>query len=92
MTALFILMRRHLKGLDDMNIGHGLFQAALGTIIMSAVILGWLQLGSRYSIWIVAPIGIIAGGMIYVAIMFMLRVPELKELADAIRRRLIKNS
>ena len=92
MTALFILMRRHLKGLDDMNIGRGLFQAALGTIIMSAVILGWLQLGSRYSIWIVAPIGIIAGGMIYVAIMFMLRVPELKELADAIRRRLIKNS
>ena len=88
MSALFILMRRRLKGLDDLNIGRGLLQAAVGTVVMSAVILGWLQLGSRYSVWIIAPVGIMAGGIVYAAIMFMLRVPELGELVSVIKRRL----
>jgi len=88
MSALFILMRRRLKGLDSMNIGRGLLQAALATLVMSAVILGWLHFASRYSVWIIAPVGIIAGGIIYVAIMYMLRVPELGELVSAVKRRL----
>ncbi|MFZ1042629.1 MAG: murein biosynthesis integral membrane protein MurJ [Anaerolineales bacterium] len=88
MTALFILMRRQLKGLDSMNIGRGLLQSALATLLMSAVILGWLHFSSGYSVWIIAPVGIIAGGMIYVAIMFILRVPELGELIKAVRRRM----
>jgi putative peptidoglycan lipid II flippase len=92
MSALFILMRRRLKGLDDRNIGRGLLQAVFATLVMSLSLWGWLQLTSGYSVWIIAPVGIVAGGIIYVAIMFMLRVPELKELTDGIRRRLIKNS
>jgi putative peptidoglycan lipid II flippase len=87
-TTLFILMRRRLKGLDSLNIGRGLLQSALATIVMSAIILGWMQLASHYSVWIVAPAGIIAGGVVYVAMMFMLRVPELNELISAIQRRL----
>lgn len=90
MSALFILMRRQLKGLDSMNIGRGLLQSALATLVMSAVILGWLHFASGFSVWIIAPVGIIAGGIVYVAIMYMLRVPELKELTNAIQRRLIK--
>ena len=88
MTALFILMRRHLKGLDSMNIGRGLLQAGFATLVMSLALWGWLQITSGYSVWITAPIGIVAGGIIYVAIMFILRVPELNELVGAIRRRL----
>ncbi len=88
MSALFILMRRRLKGLDSLNIGRGLFQSALATLVMSGVILGWLHYGSGYSVWIVAPVGILAGGMVYVLIMWALRVPELGELVSAIRRRL----
>ena len=88
MSALFILMRRRLKGLDSMNIGRGLLQSALATLLMSAVILGWLHFSSGSSVWIIAPVGIIAGGIIYVAIMFMLRVPELGELVNAIHRRM----
>ena len=91
MTALFILMRRHLKGLDDMNIGRGLLQAGFATLVMSLFIVGWLHFASGFSVWIIAPVGIIAGGIAYVAIMFMLRVPELGEMINAIRRRLIKN-
>jgi len=87
MIALYVLMRRRLKGLDSLNIGHGLLQAALATIVMSGIILGWLQWGSNYSVWIVAPVGIVAGGIVYVLILFILRVPELRELISAIRRR-----
>jgi putative peptidoglycan lipid II flippase len=88
MSALFILMRRRLKGLDDMNIGRGLLQAVFATLVMSLALWGWLQFTSGFSVWIIAPIGIIAGGIIYIAIMFMLRVPELNELVWVIKRRL----
>ncbi len=88
MSALFILMRRRLKGFNSMNIGRGILQSALATLLMSAVILGWLRYASSYSVWIIAPVGIIAGGIIYVAIMFMLHVPELNELINAVRRRI----
>jgi len=88
MSALFVLMRRRLKGLDTLTIGRGLLQSALATIVMSAIILGWLNLGSSYSIWIVAPVGILAGGMVYALVMWVLRVPELSELIHAIERRL----
>ena len=79
MSALFILMRRRLKGLDSMNIGRGLLQSVLATLLMSAAILGWLHFSSGFSVWIIAPVGIIIGGIVYVAIMYMLRVPELGE-------------
>ncbi len=87
MSALFILMRRRLKGLDESNLGRGLLQSTLATLAMSLVLLGWLKFSFGYSVWLIAPIGIIAGGMIYIAMMFMLRVPELSELVGAIRRR-----
>ncbi len=92
MSVLFVLMRRQLKGLDDLNIGGGLLQSILATLVMSLALWAWLHFASGYSVWIVAPIGIIAGGIIYALMMFILRVPELKELTDAIQRRLIKNS
>lgn len=88
MSALFILMRRRLKGLDDQNIGRGLFQAGFATLMMSLALWAWLHFASGYSVWILAPIGIMAGGIIYAAIMFILRVPELGELVNTIRRRL----
>ncbi|HUI88083.1 MAG TPA: murein biosynthesis integral membrane protein MurJ [Anaerolineales bacterium] len=86
-STLFILMRLRLKGLDSMNIGRGLLQSAIATAIMCAIIIGWLNFGSPYSVWIVAPVGIIAGGMAYALMMYILRVPELNELINAIRRR-----
>jgi len=88
MSALFILMRRRLKGLDDLSIGRGLLQAVFATLVMSLALWAWLHFAAGYSIWIIAPVGIVAGAFVYVAIMFMLRVPELGELINAIRRRI----
>jgi len=92
MTALIILMRRQLKGLDGSNIWRGLVQALLGTFAMSAVLIGWLQFTSGVSIWIIVPVGIAAGGLVYAAIMFALRVPELAAILNTIRSRLRRSN
>jgi len=88
MTALIILMRRQLKGLDGANIWRGLIQAILGTLAMSAVLIIWLQFTSGNSVWIIAPVGIVAGGLVYAAMMFALRVPEVSMVLNAVRSRL----
>ncbi|MBI1793465.1 MAG: murein biosynthesis integral membrane protein MurJ [Chloroflexi bacterium] len=86
MTALFILMRRRLKGLDGMNIWRGFIQAALGTLAMSLVIIFWSQIES--SVWISGLGGVALGGLVYAAMMFALRVPELAAVINGIARRL----
>ena len=88
MTALLVLMRRRLKGLDGANILRGSVQAILGTLAMSAALFGWLQFTSGVSVWIVAPVGILVGGLVYTAIMIVLRVPELTAVLNAVRSRL----
>ncbi len=92
MTALIILMRRQLKGLDGANIWRGLVQAMLGTFAMSAVLLVWLQFTPGVSIWIIAPVGIAAGGLVYAAMMFALRVSELATIVNAVRSRLKRSN
>ncbi|MBI1855420.1 MAG: hypothetical protein HYR93_06100, partial [Chloroflexi bacterium] len=86
MTALFILMRRRLKGLHGMNIWRGFIQAALGTLAMSLVIVFWSQIES--SVWISGLGGVALGGLVYAAMMFVLRVPELAAVINGIARRL----
>jgi len=58
---------------------------------MSAAVLLVLRFGAGLSAWLLAPIGIAAGGLAYALTMAALRVPELDVLIGALRRRLIKN-
>ena len=92
MTALIILMRRQLKGLDGAHIWRGLVQAFLGTFAMSALLFVWMQFTTGDSVWIIAPVGIIAGGLIYVIIIFALRVPELATILNAARSKLRRSN
>jgi hypothetical protein len=55
---------------------------------MSLSILGWLSLASKLNIWVIAIAGVIIGGGVYVLVLWILRVPELKYLVDAVLRRL----
>lgn len=92
MTALIILMRRKLIGLDGANIWRGLLQAFLGAFAMSAILLGWLQFTAGVSVWIIVPVGIIAGGLVYAAMLFALRAPELAAILNAARSKLRKSN
>jgi hypothetical protein len=55
---------------------------------MTLVIFGWFFLGKDLSVWIIAPIGVIAGGGVYFAALWALRVPELQYLVSGVLRRL----
>jgi len=88
MTGLFILMRRRLKGINGAQIASGFFQSALGAFVMSAILFGLLKFLAPVSVWILVPVGIFAGGIVYAAMMFVLRVPELTAVMNGIARRL----
>jgi putative peptidoglycan lipid II flippase len=90
-TALFIIMRKRLKGLNDFHILRGGLLATAGTLAMSAAVLLCLLFFTGQPAWLLTISGIAAGGLAYVLMMAMLRVPELDMLVKAIRRRLIKN-
>jgi putative peptidoglycan lipid II flippase len=87
-TVLFIIMRRKLNGIEGNHILRGVVPSILAVIAMSLSLFGWLYFGKNYSVWILAPIGVIVGGGIYIAALWILRVPELHYLANGILRRL----
>ena len=86
MTALFVLMRRRLKGLEGGNIWQGFAQAALGSVLMSLVVIFWSQL--RGSVWILAIGGVALGGSFYALTLWVMKVPEAAGLMNWITRRI----
>ncbi len=86
MSALFVLMRRRLKGIDGMNILRGFGQSALGTLAMSLIIVIWMQ--AQGSVWIIGLGGVALGTIVYAFAIWVMKVPELFALYNGITRRL----
>jgi hypothetical protein len=55
---------------------------------MGVSLAAWLYFGKELSNWILLPIGVIFGGGIYAAILWILRVPELTYMTNSALRRL----
>jgi putative peptidoglycan lipid II flippase len=90
-TTLFIIMRKRLNGINGFHILRGGLISTGGTLAMSVAVLSCLRFLSDRPAWLLAPMGIVAGGLTYTLTMLALRVSELNALTGAIRRRLIKN-
>jgi putative peptidoglycan lipid II flippase len=90
-TALFVMMRNRLHGIEGGHIMHGLIPSLVAGFVMSIGLWGWLNFGKALSPWVLAPGGVFLGGMIYVIMLGMQRVPELQYLAAGILRRLGRN-
>jgi len=88
MSALLIMMRRRLHGLDGSRLGGAALQAALGTLAMGVFLGLWLR--SEAPAWQIALAGIPGGGAIYLLALWALRVPELHLVLGALRRRLAR--
>lgn len=89
-TALFVTMRKRLDGINGTHLLRGVLLSATGTLAMSVVLLLGLRFLDGQPAWLLAPAGILAGGLTYALALTALRVPEWKELRMAIRRRLTK--
>jgi putative peptidoglycan lipid II flippase len=85
MSALFLLMRSRLEGLKGLHLLRGFLQAALATLGMSAAL--WLWLLQPGPAWLVSLGGVALGGLVYVAVIWALRVPELGMLIAGVARR-----
>jgi putative peptidoglycan lipid II flippase len=86
-TALFIIMRKRLNGINEVHILRGGLQSTAGVLAMSAAVLLVLRTFSAGSAWLLAISGILAGGLVYLLAMAAIRASELEMLFDAIQRR-----
>lgn len=87
MVALLLLMRRRLNGLNGMHILSGSAQATLAAVMMSLLLAAWLGWTKGSNVWVAAGGGIIAGGVIYAAVILVLKVPEARELLSMLPRK-----
>ena len=89
-TALLIIMRKRLNGINEFHILRGGLLSTAGTLVMSASVLLCLRFLTGEPAWLLTISGIAAGGLAYALTMAVLRVPELDMLIGALHRRLIK--
>jgi putative peptidoglycan lipid II flippase len=86
--TLFILMRKRLNGIHGGGIARAFGAAALGALVLVAVLLVWLRLVGSASPALVALGGVALGGAVYGLLLVLLRVPEVRTLFNALKRRL----
>ena len=87
-TVLFIVMRKRLSGIEGGYILRGVIPSVIAATGMGLSLYGWLYFGNNLSAWLLAPIGVIIGSGVYLAALFILRVPELTYIANGVLRRL----
>ncbi|MFZ3071144.1 MAG: murein biosynthesis integral membrane protein MurJ, partial [Anaerolineaceae bacterium] len=90
--VLLVLIRRRLKGIGGRNISKGFLAALAGTAVMGATVLTWmkwLQGGSRVVILVG---GLALGVGVYVLMMWLMKVPELRSVMAAVKRKLRKKN
>jgi putative peptidoglycan lipid II flippase len=87
-TALFIVMRRRLKGIQGRSILNGFLRCAGAALLMGAGLLLWLQGTVEMPSWVTALGGIVLGGIVYLVGVLLFRVPEVQIIAGILVRRI----
>jgi len=87
-TALFIFMRKRLKGIEGKSIADGAWRVGLSTVGMAVGLLFWIQASGSLARWLVALGGVAIGGVVYLVGVVILKVPEIRLLARALSNRL----
>jgi putative peptidoglycan lipid II flippase len=91
-TALFIVMRQRLNGIEGNYLARGFAACALASLGMGAGLWLWLQAAGSLNRWLVALGGVALGGFLYGIGVLLLRVPEVQMLIHAITRRLVRRA
>jgi putative peptidoglycan lipid II flippase len=89
-TALFIVMRKRLNGIEGNFLAKGFAASALAVAAMGLGLLVWIQLTSNRGILLTALGGVTLGGGMYLLSMWAMRVPELSTIVNGIRRRITR--
>lgn len=90
---LLWLLRRRLGPLGGRRILGSVLRASLGSLVMAAVVAGvtygfeWGEAGGIISRYVRPLVGVLAGAVVYMALAWLLRMPELGELKEILRSR-----
>jgi putative peptidoglycan lipid II flippase len=89
MLALLVLMRRRLHGLELPNLLNALTKGTAAALGMAIGVWSFLQLAASLPPSVQAAGGMLAGGMLYVGLLLLLRVKEILAGLGWISRRLV---
>jgi len=87
MVALLWIMRRRLAGLEGASIAKAAGLASLAAVVMSGVMIFWMNGSTGQPAWLVVIVGILLGVIVYGLLLYLLRVEELRMLIKAIQQR-----
>lgn len=87
-TTLFFILRKRLNGIHGQKIAKGFGAAAVGTLVMGAVLVGWMQITDSHSVALATLGSVAIGGAIYAAVLVALRTPEVESVVRMVKRRL----
>lgn len=86
--ALFIVMRKRLAGIEGSWLADGAVKACVAAAAMGIALVLWMAAGGALNPWLITLVGVAAGGIIYAAMIFLLRVPEAGSLVKLILRKM----
>jgi putative peptidoglycan lipid II flippase len=86
--TLLLLMRKRLNGIHAAGILKAFGAASLGTLVMIAALVFWMQTFTSAPSALVSLGGVAIGGVVYGLVLILLRVPEIRTLLAAVKHRL----
>lgn len=91
-TALFIVMRQRLNGIEGRYLARGFAACAFAGLGMGAGLWLWMRATGGSTPWIAALGGVALGGILYGAAVLLLRVPEVETLIHAVGRKVLRRA
>jgi putative peptidoglycan lipid II flippase len=91
-AALFIFIRRRLKGIEGRFLADGFVRCAAAALGMALGLWFWIQAMGEMNRWIVVLGGVVLGGVIYLLGVLLLRVREVQLIAGMIMQRLRRSA
>ena len=88
-VLLMILMRKRLNGLNGASITRGFGQATLAALGMGIALFWWMQAQIASATWVIVLGGLAIGGIVYLLGMWVLKVPEFRQITSIICRRFL---
>lgn len=87
-TALFVMMRKRLNGIEGGHILRGAIPSLAAAAGMGLALFGILNAWPDFGVWILVPVCVAIGGAVYFAVLWILRVPELGYIANGVIKRI----